>query len=129
MAARPRCQGHAVGRAARRRRPRRVLFFGRVPAGAEPHWWPDWRQQAALPTLIRLAIAGPGGAWPDLVVTPRLGRPVESGPPSGGRAVPARHPLSVLISASEYILTGLAVGCPKLALVNLRDCQYRYAAK
>jgi general secretion pathway protein J len=54
-------------------------YFGRAPPGADPQWWQEWRQQTTLPTLIRLAIAGANGSWPDLVVTPRLGRPVNTG--------------------------------------------------
>jgi general secretion pathway protein J len=61
-----------------------LSYFGRDDPKNDPQWWQDWREAAALPTLIRLTIAGAGQAWPDLVVTPRLGRPVDAGLLPGG---------------------------------------------
>ena len=56
-----------------------LAYFGRSDPNADPQWWPEWRDRAALPSLIRLAVAGGGHSWPDLVVAPRLGKPVNSG--------------------------------------------------
>lgn len=56
-----------------------LSYFGRTDPSSDPQWWQDWRDAAALPTLIRLAVAGVGQTWPDLIVTPRLGKPVNTG--------------------------------------------------
>jgi general secretion pathway protein J len=56
-----------------------LAYFGRAQPDADPQWWAEWHDRTALPGLIRLAIAGGGQVWPDLVVTPRLGRPVDTG--------------------------------------------------
>jgi general secretion pathway protein J len=54
-------------------------YFGRVQPDADPQWWPAWHQPTVLPTLIRVSVASSRGAWPDLVVAPRLGRPADTG--------------------------------------------------
>ena len=54
-------------------------YFGQADPSHAPQWQQDWHDQTMLPTLIRLAIAGGGRDWPDLVVTPRIGKPVNSG--------------------------------------------------
>jgi general secretion pathway protein J len=54
-------------------------YFGRAQPNTDPQWWPAWRQPTVLPTLIRVSITGAKGAWPDLVIAPRLGRPVDTG--------------------------------------------------
>jgi general secretion pathway protein J len=61
-----------------------LAYFGRVAPTGDPQWWPEWHDAATLPTLIRLEIAGGGQTWPDLVVTPRIGKPLNSGLLPGG---------------------------------------------
>jgi hypothetical protein len=61
-----------------------LSYFGRAVPTDDPQWWPAWREAATLPMLIRLAVAGGGQTWPDLVVTPRIGKPVNSGLLPGG---------------------------------------------
>ena len=54
-------------------------YFGRSDPAAGPQWQSAWQDAAALPLLIRLSVAGGGVTWPDLVVAPRLGRPLTTG--------------------------------------------------
>jgi general secretion pathway protein J len=54
-------------------------YFGRAQPNADPKWWPAWHQPTVLPILIRVSIASSKGAWPDLVVAPRLGHPADTG--------------------------------------------------
>jgi general secretion pathway protein J len=54
-------------------------YFGRASPEEDPQWRQDWHDRTALPTLIRLSIAGGGRDWPDLVVGPRIGKPVNVG--------------------------------------------------
>jgi general secretion pathway protein J len=55
-------------------------YFGRPSPVTDMQWQTAWRDAAMLPTLIRLSVA----AWPDLIVTPRIGRPVGTGFLTGG---------------------------------------------
>jgi len=57
----------------------RFSFFGRAAPGADARWLADWRNEPALPDLIRVTVTGGGEAWPDLVVAPALGRPAGTG--------------------------------------------------
>jgi len=50
-------------------------YFGRTDPSQDPRWWRDWHDQTALPSLIRLAVASGGRTWPDLILSPRLGKP------------------------------------------------------
>lgn len=61
-----------------------LAYFGRMDATTPMQWQTAWRDAPSLPTLIRLSIASGGATWPDLVVTPRLGRPVGTGFLTGG---------------------------------------------
>ncbi|HXQ52420.1 MAG TPA: prepilin-type N-terminal cleavage/methylation domain-containing protein [Stellaceae bacterium] len=61
-----------------------LAYFGRDRPDADPQWQQEWHDRTSLPALIRLAIAGGAQAWPDLIVTPRLGRPVDTGLLPGG---------------------------------------------
>lgn len=61
-----------------------LTYFGRIDPARDPQWWQDWRDAAALPTIIRLGVSGAARTWPDLVVTPRLGKPVNAGLLPGG---------------------------------------------
>ena len=54
-------------------------YFGRSDPAAGPQWQSAWQDAAALPLLIRISVAGGGVTWPDLVVAPRLGRPLTTG--------------------------------------------------
>jgi len=54
-------------------------YFGRAQPNAQPQWWPAWHQPTVLPMLIRVSVASSKSVWPDLVVAPRLGQPVDTG--------------------------------------------------
>lgn len=50
-----------------------VAYFGVLAPDNQPQWRPRWRQQAALPRLVRIRVGFPPGdrrVWPDLVVAP-----------------------------------------------------------
>jgi general secretion pathway protein J len=54
-------------------------YFGRAQPDTDPQWWPAWRDATTLPTLIRISVASAKGPWPDIIATPRLGRPAATG--------------------------------------------------
>ena len=56
-----------------------LSYFGRADPKGDPQWWPAWRDAGTLPALIRLGVSSAGRTWPDLVVTPRIDKPVNSG--------------------------------------------------
>lgn len=50
-------------------------YFGRLGGDSEPRWHDAWKDQIALPRLIRVRAAFPAGDprhWPDLIVAPRI---------------------------------------------------------
>ncbi len=49
-------------------------YFGRPDPADDALWQTEWRDASALPALVRLSVA----SLPDLVVNPRLGRPINS---------------------------------------------------
>jgi len=49
-------------------------YFGRLDPADDAQWQTEWRDASALPGLIRFSVA----TLPDLVVNPRLGRPINS---------------------------------------------------
>ena len=48
-------------------------YFGATDEDETPAWRDEWRDQKTLPDLVRLGLTfADGGAWPDLVVAPRI---------------------------------------------------------
>ncbi|MGC1305139.1 MAG: prepilin-type N-terminal cleavage/methylation domain-containing protein [Caulobacteraceae bacterium] len=50
-----------------------IDYFGRVAPNQPAAWRPDWKRQAALPSLVRIRVGFPAGdrrRWPDLIVHP-----------------------------------------------------------
>jgi general secretion pathway protein J len=52
-----------------------IAYFGARNGDVRPSWGPIWRDQPALPDLVRVRLAFPPGdtrQWPDLIVRPRM---------------------------------------------------------
>ena len=48
-------------------------YFGAAENDERPSWQDDWRDMKSLPELVRLSVTfADGGAWPDLVIAPRI---------------------------------------------------------
>ena len=52
-----------------------LAYFGKDRSDKAPVWHDQWKDQIALPQLVRVRVRFPSGdprPWPDLVVAPRI---------------------------------------------------------
>jgi general secretion pathway protein J len=52
-----------------------IAYFGQKRSGGPAQWHDDWHREAELPELLRIRLtfgAGDAGAWPELIIRPRV---------------------------------------------------------
>ena len=55
--------------------PATFAYFGQKRGDKAARWYDDWQREAALPDMLRIKVAfnpGDAGAWPELVIRPRI---------------------------------------------------------